>query len=163
MGICVCNEEQRKYFIAVATSQDNPEFEEYTIPATIWAIFPGIGTNKWLLCLADKKAELPRKHINIFWKVRLLCYVPGRIRTAGLPLRRIEHAFSSPLICVNPSQTKSRIKSTFESISVNLNIISVSLRQPVNISKMFATANNSVEGHCQWPGIRSAIMPDIRE
>ena len=87
MGICVCNEEQRKYFIAVATSQDNPEFEEYTIPATIWAIFPGIGTNKWLLCLADKKAELPRKHINIFWKVRLLCYVPGRIRTAGLQLR----------------------------------------------------------------------------
>ena len=46
MGICVCNEEQRKYFIAVATSQDNPEFEEYTIPATTWAIFPGTGTNQ---------------------------------------------------------------------------------------------------------------------
>lgn len=46
LGICVCNEEQRKYFIAVATSQDNPEFEEYTIPATTWAIFPGTGTNQ---------------------------------------------------------------------------------------------------------------------
>src|SRR5699024_12215629 len=48
-----------------------------------------------------------------------------------LALRRIERTFSSPLICVNPSQVKSRIKSTFESISVNLNIISVSLRQLV--------------------------------
>lgn len=65
--------------------------------------------------------------------------------------------FSSPLICVTPSQAESRIKSTFESISVNLNNISVSLRQPWNISKMFATANNRVEGHCQWSGIRSAI------
>src|SRR5699024_12870428 len=66
-----------------------------------------------------------------------------------LALRRIERTFSSPLICVNPSQVKSRIKSTFESISVNLNIISVSLRQLVNNSKMFANANNRVKDHCQ--------------
>ena len=58
---------------------------------------------------------------------RLLFYVPEVIRTPGLPLRRIEHTFSPTLICVNPSQAESRIKSTFESISVNLNIISVSL------------------------------------
>ena len=47
LGISVCNdEEQWKYFIAIATSQENPEFEEYTVPATTWAIFPGTGTNQ---------------------------------------------------------------------------------------------------------------------
>ena len=47
LGISVCNDtEQWKYFIAVATSQVCPEFEEYTVPATTWAIFPGTGTNQ---------------------------------------------------------------------------------------------------------------------
>lgn len=47
LGISVCNDtEQWKYFIAVATSQVSPEFEEYTVPATAWAIFPGTGTNQ---------------------------------------------------------------------------------------------------------------------
>ena len=47
LGISVCNAaEQWKYFIAVATLQGSPEFEEYIIPATTWAIFPGTGTNK---------------------------------------------------------------------------------------------------------------------
>ena len=47
LGISVCNDtEQWKYFIAVATSQVCPEFEEHTVPATTWAIFPGTGTNQ---------------------------------------------------------------------------------------------------------------------
>ena len=47
LGISVCNDtEQWKYFIAVATAQLCPEFEEYTVPATTWAIFPGTGTNQ---------------------------------------------------------------------------------------------------------------------
>ena len=49
LGVSVCNDaEQWKYFIGVATSQENSEFEEYIIPATTWAIFPGTGTNKSL-------------------------------------------------------------------------------------------------------------------
>ena len=47
LGISICNDtEQWKYFIAVATAQLCPEFEEYTVPATTWAIFPGTGTNQ---------------------------------------------------------------------------------------------------------------------
>lgn len=47
LGISVCNDtEQWKYFIAVATAQLCPEFEEYTVTATTWAIFPGTGTNQ---------------------------------------------------------------------------------------------------------------------
>ena len=47
LGISVCDDtEQWKYFIAVATAQLCPEFEEYTVPATTWAIFPGTGTNQ---------------------------------------------------------------------------------------------------------------------
>lgn len=46
LGISVCNdEEQWKYFIAVSSSKETIEFEEYTIPASTWAIFSGSGTN----------------------------------------------------------------------------------------------------------------------
>ena len=47
LGVSVCNDTERwKYFIAVAASQISSEFEEYTVPASTWAIFPGEGTNK---------------------------------------------------------------------------------------------------------------------
>jgi AraC family transcriptional regulator len=46
LGVSVCNdEEQWKYFIAVSTTMDAQEMEEYTIPAATWAIFPGAGSN----------------------------------------------------------------------------------------------------------------------
>lgn len=46
LGVSVCNdEEQWKYFIAVSTTMDAQEMEEYTIPAATWAIFPGTGSN----------------------------------------------------------------------------------------------------------------------
>lgn len=46
LGVSACNEtEQWKYFIAVSSSKANEEFEEYTVPASTWAIFPGEGTN----------------------------------------------------------------------------------------------------------------------
>lgn len=47
LGISVCNdEEQWKYFIAVVTSKECGELEEYTVPAATWAIFTGTGTNQ---------------------------------------------------------------------------------------------------------------------
>lgn len=47
LGVSACNnEEQWKYFIAVSSMKESGEFEEYTIPASTWAIFPGSGTNK---------------------------------------------------------------------------------------------------------------------
>lgn len=47
LGVSVCNdEEQWKYFIAVSSTKENGEFEEYTIPASTWAIFSGSGTNQ---------------------------------------------------------------------------------------------------------------------
>lgn len=47
LGVSACGEEEQwKYFIAVATSKPSEEFEEYTVPAGEWAIFPGSGTNQ---------------------------------------------------------------------------------------------------------------------
>lgn len=47
LGVSACNEEEQwKYFIAVSTSQADEAFEEYTVPACTWAIFPGAGTNQ---------------------------------------------------------------------------------------------------------------------
>lgn len=46
LGVSACNdEEQWKYFIAVFSTKENGEFEEYTVPAATWAIFTGTGTN----------------------------------------------------------------------------------------------------------------------
>lgn len=45
LGVSACNDtEQWKYFIAVATTQPADGFEEYTVPAATWAVFPGSGT-----------------------------------------------------------------------------------------------------------------------
>lgn len=47
LGVSACNdEEQWKYFIAVSSTKSSSEFEEYTVPASTWAIFPGSGTNQ---------------------------------------------------------------------------------------------------------------------
>ena len=46
LGVSACNdEEQWKYFIAVASTAPSEGLEEYVIPAATWAIFPGSGTN----------------------------------------------------------------------------------------------------------------------
>ncbi len=47
LGVSACgNEEQWKYFIAVSSTKKAEGFEEYQIPASAWAIFPGSGTNQ---------------------------------------------------------------------------------------------------------------------
>lgn len=47
LGVSACNdEEQWKYFIAVSSTKTGSEFEEYTVPASTWAIFSGTGTNQ---------------------------------------------------------------------------------------------------------------------
>lgn len=47
LGVSACgNEEEWKYFIAVASTQESGKFEEYTVPASTWAVFPGEGTNQ---------------------------------------------------------------------------------------------------------------------
>jgi len=47
LGVSACNDEdQWKYFIAVSSTKDTAEFEEYIIPAATWAIFRGTGTNQ---------------------------------------------------------------------------------------------------------------------
>ncbi len=47
LGVSACNdEEQWKYFIAVSSTKENDEFEEYTVPAATWVIFSGTGTNQ---------------------------------------------------------------------------------------------------------------------
>lgn len=47
LGVSACNDEEEwKYFIAVSTSKERGEFEEYFVPASTWAIFPGEGTSQ---------------------------------------------------------------------------------------------------------------------
>lgn len=47
LGVSSCNDEAEwKYFIAVASSRTDNEFEEYKVPASTWAIFSGTGTNQ---------------------------------------------------------------------------------------------------------------------
>lgn len=46
LGVSACNDvEQWKYFIAVSSTKETTEFEEYIVPAATWAIFAGTGTN----------------------------------------------------------------------------------------------------------------------
>lgn len=44
LGVSVCNEaEQWRYLIAAASTRPAGGFEEYTVPAAVWAVFPGTG------------------------------------------------------------------------------------------------------------------------
>lgn len=47
LGVSTCNDtEPWRYYIAVSSSQESDGFEEYTVPAAVWAVFPGEGTNQ---------------------------------------------------------------------------------------------------------------------
>ena len=47
LGVSICNHtEPWRYYIAVSTSQDQNDLEEYTVPAATWAVFSGAGTNQ---------------------------------------------------------------------------------------------------------------------
>lgn len=47
LGVSTCNDtEPWRYYIAVSTSQEKGDLEEYTVPAATWAVFPGEGTNQ---------------------------------------------------------------------------------------------------------------------
>lgn len=47
LGVSACNDEEVwKYFIAVASEGEKGDFDEYIIPASTWAVFPGTGTNQ---------------------------------------------------------------------------------------------------------------------
>lgn len=48
LGVSACNDAKEwKYFIAVSSSVEiDEDLEEYTVPASTWAIFVGSGTNK---------------------------------------------------------------------------------------------------------------------
>lgn len=48
LGVSACNaEDEWKYYIAVSTSmQAGDDMDEYIVPASTWAIFPGTGTNQ---------------------------------------------------------------------------------------------------------------------
>ncbi len=47
LGVSACgDEEDWKYFIAVSSAKERGRFDEYTVPASTWAVFPGEGTNQ---------------------------------------------------------------------------------------------------------------------
>lgn len=47
LGVSACGDhEPWRYFIAVSSTKPSEEFEEYVVPAALWAVFPGTGTNR---------------------------------------------------------------------------------------------------------------------
>lgn len=47
LGVSACNDEEEwKYFIAVASTKTADGLEEYIVPASTWAVFSGSGTNQ---------------------------------------------------------------------------------------------------------------------
>lgn len=47
LGVSACSDKEAwKYFIAVSSTKNSREFEEYIVPASTWAIFPGSGINQ---------------------------------------------------------------------------------------------------------------------
>ncbi len=47
LGVSTCNDDEEwRYYIAVSSSQPKGDFEEYTVAAATWAVFPGSGTNQ---------------------------------------------------------------------------------------------------------------------
>lgn len=47
LGVSACSDTQPwKYYIAVSTSKECDDLEEYIVPAATWAIFSGTGTNQ---------------------------------------------------------------------------------------------------------------------
>ncbi len=47
-------EEQWRYYIAVSSTKIGGEFEEYTVPASTWAIFPGTGASESVQTLEQR-------------------------------------------------------------------------------------------------------------
>lgn len=47
LGVSVCNEQEEwRYFIAAASTKEDKELEEYTVPASTWAVFSGNGASQ---------------------------------------------------------------------------------------------------------------------
>lgn len=47
LGVCACTgEEEWRYWIAAASTRQDAALEEFTVPAAVWAVFPGSGTNQ---------------------------------------------------------------------------------------------------------------------
>ena len=47
LGVSACNDEdQWKYWIAVSSTKERGDFEQYIVPASTWAIFSGAGSNQ---------------------------------------------------------------------------------------------------------------------
>lgn len=47
LGVSACSDEdQWKYWIAVSSTKERGDFEEYIVPASTWAIFSGAGSNQ---------------------------------------------------------------------------------------------------------------------
>ena len=55
LGVSVCNDDEPgKYFIAVSSTKNSSEFEEYTVPASTWAIFTGSGPTRSIQALEQR-------------------------------------------------------------------------------------------------------------
>lgn len=77
LGVSVHNEKEWKYFIAVSSTEDSDNFEQYHIPAATWAVFSGRGTNvslqelerrvitEWLPTSGYEYAEIPDIEVYI--------------------------------------------------------------------------------------------------
>lgn len=77
LGVSVHNEKEWKYYIAVSSTEDSDNFEQYHIPVATWAVFSGRGTNvslqelerrvitEWLPTSGYEYAEIPDIEVYI--------------------------------------------------------------------------------------------------
>lgn len=77
LGVSVHNEKEWKYFIAVSSTEDSDNFEQYNIPVATWAVFSGRGTNvslqelerrvitEWLPASGYEYTEIPDIEVYI--------------------------------------------------------------------------------------------------
>lgn len=77
LGVSVHNEKEWKYFIAVSSTKKSDGFEMYDIPAAVWAVFSGRGSNvslqdlerrvitEWLPASGYEYAEIPDIEVYI--------------------------------------------------------------------------------------------------
>ena len=112
-----------------------------------------------------RKAE----NLDFSRNFRLLGYVPGRIRTAGLPLRRSPDHCQSKSCSVHTRHAvkaflllfKSFLFTIVQIVSGQLLSASVNPEQPVDISRILAAANKRCSAYCQRLPKGSATMPAL--
>ena len=144
LGVSVCNDEEAwKYYIAVASTAENSGFDDYTVPASTWAVFPGSGTNQsiqelerrivteWLPTSGYEYANAPDIEVYLNPDPQNAQY------EVWIPVRRAGEGTSLP--CLNPErchclvQERTQAKQFLHLLHDSCRIFVGALRRPLHL------------------------------